>query len=103
MHFDKRAAVIGYCCRLHNYSINRRPALDTELTGTHDSVKTSTGKNVWLPRLDADGRPLDNLKVNADWGCDAPSGRQASDPSRRAELEQKVRDAGLRRPRLRTL
>ena len=102
MHFDKRAAVIGSCCRLYNYCINRRLPLDTELDRYHHSVKTRTGKTVWLPRLDDDGRPVDNLKVNSDWGCDAPSGRQASDPSRRAELEQKVRDAGLRRPRLRT-
>ena len=96
--FRKRAAVIGCCCRLHNYCINRRLALDTELTGAHDSVKTSTGKTVWLPHLDEDGRPVDNLKVNLDLGV-APSGFQASEPSRHTELEQKVRDAGLRRPR----
>ena len=103
MHFDKRAAVIGCCCRLHNYCINRRLPLDTELNHHHHSVKTRTGKTVWLPRLDIYGRPVDNLKKQLDWDCDAPSGRQTSDPSRRAELEQMVREAGLRRPRPRTL
>ena len=34
MHFEERAAVIGCCCRLHNYCINRRLPLDTSSMAT---------------------------------------------------------------------
>ena len=102
MRFDKRAAVIGVCCRLHNFCVDRRLELDAELANAdgNSDVEVQPGSFSRPPRFDSDGRPFDFLQTSCNCSSCKGESRVAlgRDLSRRVELEHAVSEEGLRRP-----
>lgn len=100
MAFDKRTAVTGCCMRLHNYCIDRKiMEVAYDKIGDTCLIQPNDNEHGWVktPRFDEDGRPLDFLDT-ASAGERGEAGKK-SDKSRRIELEKKVRDLNLQRPR----
>lgn len=98
MAFDKRTAVIGACCRLHNFCVDRRLELEADLAAADGSVdvEIQPGEFRRPPSFDKDGRPVDFLETSCE--PDYPRSRDKADTSKREELEQAVINSGLRRP-----
>lgn len=100
MSFQKRTAVIGCCIRLHNYCIDSRIEIEAELMQEHGAVEVVPGVAVVPPLINKDGVPTDNLHAYCTCVNCRTQGRakKKSDTRRRDELEQAVREMGLRRP-----
>lgn len=99
MSFEKRAAVIGCCIRLHNYCVEARLDLEDDEVLARQSPET--GRMSRPPVVDSNGVILDDV-FRGQCPCEAcrTAARDTtrSNTARREELEAAVRNAGLVRP-----
>lgn len=100
MVFEKRAAVVGFCIRMHNYCVTARLELEKELKRQNGVIEISPGVMQLAPFITECGAPAENLHNECHCESCVWGGRNngKTDTSRRTELEQVLNDLGLVRP-----
>jgi len=100
MAFEKRAAVVGFCIRLHNYCVNARLELSEELKKKEGFIEVVPGLRRLAPQLNDEGAPVEHMTGNCRCQNCKHSVRSTESPdtSRRDELERDIIDEGLFRP-----
>lgn len=101
MAFDKRAAVLGACIRLHNFCIERRQKIEHDLLTMNGVLEVSPGSSALAPMISENGVPIDNLQRECNCGnCSSGIVRKnvITNTSRRSQLEELIKKEGLIRP-----
>lgn len=100
VRFDRRAAVIGVCMKLHNFCVAKRIEATYE-TETWSPNRGHPGGVMRPPAMDLHCRPVEMLQATFtnQIGTGPPAReKDKTDTSRREVLEAAVCEAGLKRP-----
>ena len=101
VRFDRRAATVGACMKLHNFCINHSVGFDLNERGRFSEIQP--GRWEKTPKFDKEGRPVEYLRARASGaGIEPqPSGFDAKN-FRRNYLKERLKLRGLKRPPPRT-
>lgn len=100
MKFEKRTGVIGCCIRLHNFCIDCRIELESELMKIDGLIEIMPGHQIVPPLINSVGSPVNYLHTECRCPSCSGSARATAkaDTRRREQLEEAVREKGLIRP-----
>ena len=99
VRFDRRAALIGACMRLHNFCIDRR--IETQIAMESGLAKVQPGRWVLSPIFDRNGRPVEYMEHVV---RGPPQRHRATEETARTatrdRLAKDIYDLGITRPAL---
>lgn len=101
VRFDRRAATVGACMRLHNFCINHSIGFDLQERGRYGELQP--GRWDVTPKIDKDGRPVEYLRSRFQHSGQEPQPNPTDQANyRRIFLKARVQENALQRPAPRT-
>lgn len=100
MEFRKRADVIGCCIRLHNYCLEERIDIEEETLMVNGIIELVPGRSITASIVKQDDITVDSMSKDRRCHYCGSSTRASSktDERRQAQLEQAIKEKGLKRP-----